>query len=84
MLEDMLRACSLDWQGSWDDQLPWIELEYNNSSHLIRVFPQGACTTPMPSMSPRLFSRLDPVTRLSIKIGIPVRQNKINVSPPPE
>ena len=24
-LEDMLRACSLDWHGSWDDYLPLIE-----------------------------------------------------------
>ena len=30
-LEDMLRACVLEFQGSWDDQLPLIEFAYNNS-----------------------------------------------------
>ncbi|GAB2278646.1 hypothetical protein Dimus_039301 [Dionaea muscipula] len=30
-LKDLLRACSLDWKGSWDDQLPLIEFSYNNS-----------------------------------------------------
>ena len=30
-LEDMLRACVIDFQGSWDD--PLIEFAYNNSYH---------------------------------------------------
>ena len=30
-LEDMLRACALDFKGSWDDHLPLIEFPYNNS-----------------------------------------------------
>ncbi|XP_070054336.1 uncharacterized protein [Nicotiana tomentosiformis] len=32
-LEDMLRACVLDFKGSWDDHLPLIEFAYNNSFH---------------------------------------------------
>jgi transposase InsO family protein len=32
-LEDMLRACVLDFEGSWDDHLPLIEFAYNNSYH---------------------------------------------------
>ncbi|XP_070002826.1 uncharacterized protein [Nicotiana sylvestris] len=32
-LEDMLRACTLDFKGSWDDHLPLIEFAYNNSFH---------------------------------------------------
>ena len=32
-LEDMLRACVLDFRGSWEDQLPLIEFAYNNSYH---------------------------------------------------
>ena len=32
-LEDMLRACVLDFRGSWKDQLPLIEFAYNNSYH---------------------------------------------------
>lgn len=32
-LKDMLRACTLDFQGEWDKKLPLIELFYNNSYH---------------------------------------------------
>ncbi|KAJ9545199.1 hypothetical protein OSB04_024906 [Centaurea solstitialis] len=32
-LEDMLRACVLEFGGSWDDHLPLIEFSYNNSYH---------------------------------------------------
>ena len=27
----MLRACVLDFQGSWDEHLPLVEFAYNNS-----------------------------------------------------
>ena len=30
-LEDMLRACVLDFQGSWSKYLPLVEFAYNNS-----------------------------------------------------
>ncbi|KAJ9546782.1 hypothetical protein OSB04_019325 [Centaurea solstitialis] len=32
-LEDMLRACVLDFGGSWDTYLPLAEFSYNNSYH---------------------------------------------------
>ena len=32
-LEDMLRACVLDFGGSWDTYLPLVEFSYNNSYH---------------------------------------------------
>ncbi|KAJ9556411.1 hypothetical protein OSB04_011025 [Centaurea solstitialis] len=32
-LEDMLRACVVDFGGSWEDHLPLIEFAYNNSYH---------------------------------------------------
>lgn len=32
-LEDMLRACVLDFGGSWDTYLPLAEFSYNNSHH---------------------------------------------------
>lgn len=32
-LEDMLRACVMDFKGSWDDHVPLIEFAYNNSFH---------------------------------------------------
>ncbi|KAJ4965521.1 hypothetical protein NE237_017370 [Protea cynaroides] len=31
ILEDMLRACVIDFNGSWDERLPLIEFSYNNS-----------------------------------------------------
>ena len=31
ILEDLLRSCVLDWQGSWEDYLPLVEFAYNNS-----------------------------------------------------
>ena len=30
-LEDLLRACILDFGGSWEDHLPLVEFMYNNS-----------------------------------------------------
>ncbi|KAJ9544303.1 hypothetical protein OSB04_024010 [Centaurea solstitialis] len=32
-LEDMLRACVLEFGGSWDDHLPLVEFSYYNSYH---------------------------------------------------
>jgi ribosomal protein L21E len=29
----MLRACTLDFKGSWDEHLPLVEFSYNNSYH---------------------------------------------------
>ena len=31
ILEDMLRACALDFGGSWNEHLPLAEFSYNNS-----------------------------------------------------
>src|ERR1700731_3882182 len=31
VLEDMLRACVIDFQGSWEEHLPLVEFTYNNS-----------------------------------------------------
>ena len=33
IIEDMLRACSLNFKRSWDDHLPLVEFAYNNSYH---------------------------------------------------
>ena len=32
-LEDMLRACIVDFKGNWDKHLPLVEFSYNNSYH---------------------------------------------------
>jgi len=52
-LEDMLRACALDYVGNWDRHLPLAEFAYNNSYHSsIEVAPYEAlygrrCRTPI-------------------------------------
>ncbi|KAJ9558405.1 hypothetical protein OSB04_013019 [Centaurea solstitialis] len=38
-LEDMLRACVLDFRGSWDTYLPLAEFSYNNSFYSSIVMP---------------------------------------------
>ena len=35
VLKDMLRACVLDFQGSWEEHLSLVEFAYNNSYHSI-------------------------------------------------
>ncbi|GKB20964.1 putative reverse transcriptase domain-containing protein [Tanacetum coccineum] len=43
-LEDMLRACVMDFGGSWDTHLPLIEFSYNNSYHTsINLLDQKLC-----------------------------------------
>jgi len=42
-LEDILRACALDYAGSWNHNLPLIEFAYNNSYHTnIGIVPYKA------------------------------------------
>ncbi|GKE31229.1 putative reverse transcriptase domain-containing protein, partial [Tanacetum coccineum] len=39
-LEDMLRACVIDFGNGWDRHLPLVEFSYNNSYHTsIKVAP---------------------------------------------
>ncbi|XP_071683404.1 uncharacterized protein [Lolium perenne] len=53
ILEDMLRACVIDYGTSWDDSLPYAEFSYNNSYQAsIEMSPFEAlygrkCTTPL-------------------------------------
>nr|GEZ31891.1 putative reverse transcriptase domain-containing protein [Tanacetum cinerariifolium] len=45
MLEDMLRACVIDFGSSWDRHLPVVEFSYNNSYHAsIKAAPYEAFT----------------------------------------
>ncbi|GKA71820.1 putative reverse transcriptase domain-containing protein [Tanacetum coccineum] len=40
MLEDMLRACMIDFKNGWDNHLPLAEFSYNNSYHTsIKAIP---------------------------------------------
>jgi hypothetical protein len=53
ILEDILRACALDYGSSWDDNLPYTEFSYNNNYQAsIEMAPFEAlygkkCTTPL-------------------------------------
>ena len=53
VLEDMLRCCVIDYEGSWDWHIPLVEFVYNNSFHSsIGMTPYEAlyrikCITPL-------------------------------------
>ncbi|KAK8980910.1 hypothetical protein V6N11_048039 [Hibiscus sabdariffa] len=53
VLEDMLRCCIIDFQGTWEKQLPLVEFAYNNSYQAsIQMAPYEAlygrkCRTPV-------------------------------------
>nr|GEY15822.1 reverse transcriptase domain-containing protein [Tanacetum cinerariifolium] len=52
-LEDMLRACFLDFRGSWDVHLSLVEFSYNNSYHssvrcaLFEALYERKCQSPI-------------------------------------
>ena len=53
ILEDMLRACVLEFQEKWGDDLSFVEFSYNNSyQSTIKMAPFEVlygrkCTTPL-------------------------------------
>ena len=53
VLEDMLRSCVIDYEGSWDKHIPLVEFVYNNSfQSSIGMAPYEAlyerkCRTPL-------------------------------------
>ena len=53
IMEDMLRSCVIDYEGSWDRHIPLVEFVYNNSFQLsIGMAPYEAlygrkCRTPL-------------------------------------
>ncbi|XP_052203987.1 uncharacterized protein LOC127809263 [Diospyros lotus] len=51
-MEDMLRACALDFHGSWDDYLPLVEFAYNNSYHSNIGMPPYEALYGQPCKSP--------------------------------
>ena len=52
-LEDMMRACVLEFRGNWDEHIPLMEFAYNNSFHSsIGIAPYkalygGKCRSPV-------------------------------------
>jgi hypothetical protein len=53
IIEDMLRACVMEYPKSWDKNLPWAEFSYNNSyQKSLKMAPFEAlygrqCRTPL-------------------------------------
>ncbi|GJU20860.1 putative reverse transcriptase domain-containing protein [Tanacetum coccineum] len=45
-LEEMIRACVLDFGGSWDVHLPLVEFSYNNSYHSSAEVGEGQLIGP--------------------------------------
>jgi hypothetical protein len=58
ILEDMLRACVMEYPGSWDKNLSWAEFLYNNSyQESLKIAPFDAlygrqCRTPLNWIEP--------------------------------
>jgi hypothetical protein len=76
ILEDMLRACVLEFPQKWDDCLPLVEFSYNNSyQESIKMAPFEAlygrrCRTPLNWSEPgeRSFFRPDMVKEIEEKV----------------
>ncbi|KAI3777919.1 hypothetical protein L1987_47722 [Smallanthus sonchifolius] len=74
-LEDMLRACIIDFGGSWDSHLPLAEFSYNNSYHVTIGMPPyemlygRKCRTPVcwGEIGQKDFASLDVVKATSEK-----------------
>ncbi|KAK1441182.1 hypothetical protein QVD17_07022 [Tagetes erecta] len=77
-LEDMLRACIIDFGGSWDTHLPLVEFLYNNSYHSSIGMPPyellygRKCRTPVcwGEVGPRELAHRDIVTITNEKINL--------------
>jgi transposase InsO family protein len=58
ILEDMLRACVMEYPGSWDKNLPWAEFSYNNNYQEslkmapFETFNGRQCRTPLNWIEP--------------------------------
>jgi hypothetical protein len=58
ILQDMLRACVMEHQGSWDKNLPWAEFSCNNSyQESLKMAPFEVlygcrCCTPLNGIEP--------------------------------
>jgi transposase InsO family protein len=76
ILEDMLRACVLEFPQKWDDCLPLVEFSYNNSyQESIKMAPFEAlygrrCRTPLnwSELGERWFFRPDMVKETEVKV----------------
>nr|GEZ95452.1 retrovirus-related Pol polyprotein from transposon 17.6 [Tanacetum cinerariifolium] len=64
-LKDMLRACVMDFGGSWDTHLPLVEFSYNNSYH------KNIKCVPFEALYGRLFEIMERVGRVAYRLKLP-------------
>ncbi|XP_057499379.1 uncharacterized protein LOC130783656 [Actinidia eriantha] len=72
-LEDMLRACVMDFRGNWEDHLPSVEFAYNNS---YQISPRRGLMRfgKSEKLSPRFigpFQILDKVGEVAYRLALP-------------
>ncbi|GJR62774.1 putative reverse transcriptase domain-containing protein [Tanacetum coccineum] len=70
-LEDMLRACAIDFGGNWDTRLPLVEFSYNNSYHSI------VKCAPIRFLKSRKDSKLHEIARKAMQIIIENRWSPV-------
>ena len=76
VLEDMLRSCVIDYEGSWDGHIPLVEFVYNNSfQSSIGMAPYEAlygrkCRTPLcwTELSEKMIISLDLIQETEEKV----------------
>ena len=85
VLEDMLRSCVIDYEGSWDRHIPLVEFVYNNSfQSSIGMAPYEAlygrkCRTPLCSteFSEKKVIDLDLIQETEEKVKMIIERLKV-------
>ncbi|GJU54443.1 putative reverse transcriptase domain-containing protein [Tanacetum coccineum] len=83
-LEDMLRACVLDFGKSWDRHLPLVEFSYNNSYHTsIKAAPFEAlygrkCRSPLNPRYVGPFKVIERVGTVAYKLRLPQQLSRVH------
>ena len=77
VLEDMLRSCVINYEGSWDRHIPLVEFLYNNSfQSSIGMAPYealyGKCKTPLSwiEVSEKKIIDLDLIQETKVKVKV--------------
>ncbi|GJQ92699.1 putative reverse transcriptase domain-containing protein [Tanacetum coccineum] len=82
-LEDMLKACVMDFGGSWDVYLPLVEFSYNNSYHSSMRWPEivQETTKKISQIKDRLKAARDRQKSYADRIRKPLKFSKGNLAP---
>ncbi|XP_073119566.1 uncharacterized protein [Henckelia pumila] len=68
ILEDLLRACAIDFQGSWEARLPLVEFVYNNSFQATTGMAPYEALYGRPCRSPVLWTEIGERSEFGPKI----------------